>query len=627
MILARTNTERGNQMIKELKKTNNRKLLAVVLIAVLAFSTLGLAYAETNGSDDNTNSSVSSDSSKPEPPTGSSDGPGGPGGTPPSGDPGHKGPGGPGGSTGSNDGPEDHGAPPEKPDGESSGNQNGPGGTPPDGSPGGQNGPGSNSASDIDYSGSTEFTTDTQESGKTYTSANSNEQALLVSGGTSLIENATVNKSGDSDGDESDFYGTNAAVLTTSGTLTILNSDITTDGSHANAVFAYGDGVIKISDSAITTNANNSGAVMVTGGGTLTADNVKAKTSGNSSAPIRSDRGGGTMIINGGSYESNGVGSPVVYSTADVTVNNAVMTSTASEGVVVEGKNSVTLNEVTMTADNNTHNGKSETYKAIFIYQSMSGDAEDGTASFTAKDSEINVLNGDTIFVTNTTAEIYMENNSITNESGDFLRIQSGAWGNEGSNGGTVSAVLSNQRIEGDVIVDSISTLDLTLKDGSKFFGAIDSENQSQQIDLTMSADSVLVLSADTYVDSLTNENAENTNIYLNGHKLFVNGVETTANEGVYEDDEIEQSEAVTEDAAANTADSTAESADQTKNSGTRTLVYAVGGLLLIALASAVIAVSKKKAEEHSHRELIAKLQEEAVGSDLRKEPSEPNDQ
>ena len=318
---------------------------------------------------------------------------------------------------------------------------------------------------------------------------------------------------------------------------------------------------------------------MVTGGGTLNADNLNVRTSGNSSAPIRSDRGGGTITVNGGTYESNGVGSPVIYSTADITVNDAEMISTSSEGVVIEGKNSITLNGVKMTADNNSLNSQSETYKAIFIYQSMSGDAEQGTAKFTAKDSEINVLNGDTIFVTNTSAEVYLENNTITNESGDFMRIQKGAWGNEGSNGGTVTATLSNQTVEGDIIVDSISTLDLTLENGSKLFGAIDTYNQAKTISLTMSGDSVLVLSGDTYVDSLTNEDAENSNIYLNGYKLYVNGTETAANEGTYGES------AGTDDSSA--ADSSAD-----------VLPYAIGALVLVALGFGLGKAAKNKVKD-----------------------------
>ena len=452
--------------IKNKKSLFKRAAIVVLIIAMLAASTVSFAFADSSSTSSAPPEPPSSSSGEqpPEPPDGEAPQapPNGeaPQGQPPQGNP-------PGNSS-------DGSTPPAPPDGEA----------PQGGAPGSQ------SNADITYQGATEFSTDTSESGKTYSSKTSGEQALLVTGGTSTIDNATVTKSGDSDGDEADFYGTNAAVLASDGCLDISGSDITTDGEHANAVFATGSGVINISDSTITTSSNCSGGIMVTGGGTLTANDLTVTTFGRSSAPIRSDRGGGTITVNGGNYESSGVGSPVVYSTADITVNNAKMTSTASEGVVVEGKNSVTLNGVELTADNNQLNGQSSTYKAIFLYQSMSGDADEGTANFTSKDSSINVLNGDTIYVTNTTAQSYLENNVITNDSGDFLRIEAGAWGNEGSNGGTVTATLSNQKVEGSIIVDSVSTLDLSLENGSVLTGSIDNENQAKEVDLTLSEDS-----------------------------------------------------------------------------------------------------------------------------------------
>ena len=107
-------------------------------------------------------------------------------------------------------------------------------------------------------------------------------------GGNSTITNPNVTKTGDSSGDNADFYGTNAAVLVKEGTLNINGVTVTTNGSHANGVFAYTNGTINISDTNIKTTSNNSGAIMVTGGGNLTANNVTAETDGNSSAPIRS---------------------------------------------------------------------------------------------------------------------------------------------------------------------------------------------------------------------------------------------------------------------------------------------------------------------------------------------------
>ena len=254
-------------------------------------------------------------------------------------------------------------------------------------------------------------------------------------------------------------------------------------------------------------------------------------TDGNSSAPIRSDRGGGTLTVNGGNYTSHGTGSPVIYSTADINVNNANLTSTASEGVVVEGKNSVDLNNVTMEATNTKLNGNSETYKSIFIYQSMSGDADVGTSSFSAKNSKIVNNKGEIIFVTNTSTVIELENNEIINNdaNGDFLKISSAKWGTSGKNGGNVTLNAKNQKIEGDILVDNISTLDFSLKNKSSYSGAINSENTAKTINVTLDSSSTLTLTGDSYITSLSNEVTDNSNMNLNGHILYVNGTAITS--------------------------------------------------------------------------------------------------
>lgn len=229
------------------------------------------------------------------------------------------------------------------------------------------------------------------------------------------------------------------------------------------------------SDKTYSSETGSVNALLVSGG-TCTINNPNLTKSGDASGDEADFYGvnagilvynGATLNINGGTYETSGQGSPAIYSTANITVNNASLTSTSSEGVVVEGTNSVTLNNTNLTDTNNTLNGNSETYKNIFLYQSMSGDASVGEASFTAKNSNITTNKGDTIFVTNTTATINLENNTITNNDGDFLRIQTGKWGNSGSNGGNVTLNMSNQKVEGNIIVDSISTLDLSLTNGS----------------------------------------------------------------------------------------------------------------------------------------------------------------
>ena len=393
----------------------------------------------------------------------------------------------------------------------------------------------SSSQGSITYSSNKDITSDDTISSGTYTSNTADENTISATGKINVnLSNIEVNKSGNSDGgDNTSFYGTNSAIIAKDGaTLNISNATISTDATGANGVFSYGgsattnnsnsDGTtINISDSTITTLKGNSGGIMTTGGGTTNAKNLTITTSGQSSAAIRSDRGGGTVNVDGGTYTSNGVGSPAIYSTADITVKNAKLISTTSEGVIIEGKNSITLENVELT-DSNIKNVKSKMYKNIFIYQSMSGDAAEGVATFTAKDSTITTNNGDSIYVSNTSAVINLTNNKFINNdsSGYFLRAQKDSWGKEGSNGGKVTLNLTNQEVNGNIGVDEISSLTMNMS-SSTFKGTIDAKDGN--VSLKLDKDSKITLTGDSYITSLENADLTNSNINFNGYKLYVN--------------------------------------------------------------------------------------------------------
>lgn len=365
---------------------------------------------------------------------------------------------------------------------------------------------------------------------QTLTNSEDGGHAITADGTSDSYSNTQVTKTGDSSDEDADFYGDNAAIFATNGaTLTLSDMIIQTDGSHANAVFSYGSGtVVDISDSVIETTGNNSGGLMTTGGGTTNATNLSIYTTGNSSAAIRSDRGGGTVNVDGGSYTTDGTGSPVIYSTADITVSNALLTSTASQGVVVEGSNSVTLNNTDLVASNTTKNSsKSDYYQAIMIYQSMSGDASEGASSFTATGGTITNANGDIFFVNNTTTTITLTGVDITNNdtSGVFLRAAAAGWGKTGSNGGNVTLYANDQDIQGDMLVDDVSSLNAYLSDGSAFSGAINPSGQQGSVYVELSDGATWTLTGDSYVTSLT---CDANSIDLNGHTLYVNGVAYT---------------------------------------------------------------------------------------------------
>ena len=377
-----------------------------------------------------------------------------------------------------------------------------------------------------DQNGGTYLTADDITINETIENNEGGEHAIEADGEDASYSNIKAVKTGDSaEGDEADFYGDNAAIFATNGaTLDLTEMLVETNGTHANAVFSYGEGTtVNISNSVIETSGNCSGGLMTTGGGTMNASNLTIHTTGNSSAAIRSDRGGGTVTVDGGSYTTEGTGSPVIYSTADITVSDARLESTASQGVVVEGQNSVTLNDVTLIADNNTKNSdKSDYYQAVMIYQSMSGDADEGNASFTMNGGSLTNLNGDIFFVNNTLCDINLSGAEITNEgNGVFLRAAAAGWGSEGSNGGHVTMNASAQEIDGDMIVDEVSTLNLYLTESSSFEGAINSDGEAGDVYVELTDGSTWILTGDSYITSLT---CDADSIDLNGHTLYVNG-------------------------------------------------------------------------------------------------------
>ena len=442
------------------------------------------------------------------------------------------------------------GKPPEgDPPGDPSAGKGRPGGIPPGGFDGGMPGGGfGGSSAEIDYSGTVEITSADTQSGQTYASSTSDESALLISTSDDVsITDPSVTKTGDSDGGDScNFYGLNAAVLVKDGsTTTITGGTITSDAEGANGVFCYGgnggqngasgDGTrLYIHETSITTTGNGSGGIMTTGGGVTYAYDLTVETFGRSSAAIRTDRGGGTVVVDGGTYTSNGLGSPAIYSTADITVSNATLISNLSEGVCIEGLNSITLNDCDLTADNTQCNGNATFLDTIMIYQSMSGDAASGTSHFTMTGGSLTSKSGHVFHVTNTNAVITLEGVEIVNEDADniLLSVCADGWSG-GSNIATLKTIA--QELVGAIKVGSDSSLTLELTDGTSFEGSIDGSITNAKgetvstdvgtVSVTLDSTSTWTLTGDSYV---TEFNGDATNVISNGYTLYVDGAALT---------------------------------------------------------------------------------------------------
>lgn len=279
-----------------------------------------------------------------------------------------------------------------------------------------------------------------------------------------------MSQGGENDSDKYNFYGLNSAVVCIGegSTVTMENCEITTDAEGANAVFASAGGVIEVKNTTISTEQNSSRGLFATYGGSITADTVTIETKGAHCTTIGTDRGGGTVTVNNGTLKTSGEGSPLVYSTGDITVTNSTGTAESSESVVIEGKNKVTLKKCNFTAKGETG--------GVMLYQSMSGDAADEDAAntdksvFSIEDSSITYTgNGSMYYVTNTTTEVNSSNTTYKNDN-ELIKASAGRWGSDDKNGGILTFNSSNETLNGNVIADDISNIKLNL-DNSELNG------------------------------------------------------------------------------------------------------------------------------------------------------------
>ena len=367
-----------------------------------------------------------------------------------------------------------------------------------------------------------------------YATSSSDTSVVTVTNGGSLsLDNSVIEKSGGdtSNTESSDFTGLNAAVLVNSASfINLTNADITTNAKGANAVFVTGSSSqAYVENVTITTGKDSSRGLDATYSGTIIAHNVTINTSGDHCAATATDRGEGTLYVYDSVLNTNGYGSPSIYSTGNINVYDSTGSATASSIAVIEGKNSITIDG----CEFNTYSYGRTTHGidccAVMIYQSMSGDASVGTGSFTSTDCVLSVSPESSVyssapffFITNTDAEIYLENTEINYGSGILINVSgnTGEWGRSGSNGGDLSFTSVNQVLSGNIYVDSISTAVLKLS-STRISSAINPSNTAGSISLSLSGDSTWSLTGNSYLTTFSDDDTTLSNIQSNGYNIY----------------------------------------------------------------------------------------------------------
>ncbi len=395
-----------------------------------------------------------------------------------------------------------------------------PGGKPPEGGmpPGGMNGQFDTSL----IKGIFIVNNGTQsKTGETIEASEENQSAVVAykQAKITLSENKIITSGNSTSNDQSSFQGLNAAVLSRDGSVITMDHNLVkTTGTGANAIFAYGKSVIYSTNDVIDCTAGGAHGLMASGGGTIEAKNVNIITRGANSGAVATDRGSGIITVTGGKIEATGTDSPGIYSTGKITVSNAEITATGAEVAVIEGSNSIITNNCKLICSFHNKWG-------VMIYQSFSGDAEgvDGHFEMNGGSLESTDEQGPLFFVTNSNANIFLNNVSINAASGILLEAKADRWGQENSNGGKANIFADKQTLKGDLNADKNSQINLSLKNQSVLTGSINSDQKAQLVSVEIDPSCTWNLTNDSYVTAITISISGDkiTNINGNGHSVY----------------------------------------------------------------------------------------------------------
>ena len=379
--------------------------------------------------------------------------------------------------------------------------QGGPGG---DSGGGGTPGGGGTSADAPDgaYYTLSDGTTVTK-TGEEMTTSTSDYNVVQVSNGTLTLSGCTITKTGDTsrtDGDATSFYGTNSAIYAGVGTgnsssagstssatgavINIKDCTVTTTAKGSNAVFCSNGATINVEGITIVNNTAISRGLHCTYGGTIVASDVDITTNSETSSTIATDRGGGTVTVNGGTATANGAKSAVIYSTGTMSATDLVGTSAQGEIAVIDGDNSISMTNCTMTS------GSSE--RGLLMMQSGSGDASGVNPEMTITGTSLTMTNSSAPLLevaTCVTATCMLSGCAVTVPSGILMYVMADSqWSTSGAVG---NLILDNGTYNGIVKYDTGYTANVTVNSGA-----------------------VWNLTADTSIGTLVNNGTINTNGY-----------------------------------------------------------------------------------------------------------------
>ncbi len=327
-----------------------------------------------------------------------------------------------------------------------------------------------------------------------------------------------------------DLYGLGSAILVKNGSFTAEGSGgkIETDASGAAAIYVYESGSVSVTDTEIDTVGIYSPALQLrTAEGNPDAylEHALIYTSGRVSPGIKTVGDVGVNVKD--SYiQTSAKSSPAIIASGNLQADSTTAVAKGSEVLQVEGESVAWLEEMTLSARQKGSNPEGFNYGILLYSEDEKADPEVQSTELDLVKSDYTNERGNAFYVTNTEAWLNIDSTSITSvdgigarslasdtddtegtedteasgetakettsdtdtDSGDeadagtdacFIRVSGNdsGWGETGSNGGSLKVNYSEIDVNGNVVVDAISTLELYIYNGSIWTGTILTDN------------------------------------------------------------------------------------------------------------------------------------------------------
>lgn len=357
-----------------------------------------------------------------------------------------------------------------------------------------------------------------------------NQNVILVQKtGKAKVKKAELIKTGHSDSEGHSLWrGQNAALLVAPySQATIENSTITTNGDGASGIVGSGKKVkITAKDLTIRTNNRVSQGIGAAYGAEISLKQSNISTYGSQSPALATaTKVDSSLTADGVTLRTYGQNSPLISSTGTMKLN--AINGEASNGTfgLLEGNTDVTFTNSQLKGAN-----------GFYLYQTDLGTAEKGTTKLTINQSRLTETGSTPLFtILGAKAQIKLQGNTISQPSrAPFLQVLSGtgdtsdlnraaaAINSTGNTNSQVRLQANQQAINGDILADRGSKLDIKLSQNSTFTGAINPNNSAKQASLSLSKDSVWNVTGDSYLTELNNDDSTNSNIHTNGHTVKI---------------------------------------------------------------------------------------------------------